>query len=57
MPSHLQMELQAKAFISSMPFPVHVQWTNGPAVLELLTAQEQKNGHDFALNNSDWKSF
>ena len=32
---------QAKAFFDSMPFPVHVQWTNGPAVLELLKAQEK----------------
>ena len=33
----------AKAFFSSMPFPVHVQWTNAPAVIELLKGQE-KNG-------------
>ena len=35
---------QAKKFFSEMPFPVHVQWTNGPAVIELLTEQEEKNG-------------
>ncbi len=34
---------EAKAFFSSMPFPVHVQWTNGPTVIELLKSQE-KNG-------------
>ena len=26
-----------------MPFPVHVQWTNSPYVIELLKSQE-KNG-------------
>ena len=26
-----------------MPFPVHVQWTNSPSVIELLKSQE-KNG-------------
>ncbi|KGG15039.1 MULTISPECIES: glycosyl transferase [unclassified Prochlorococcus] len=36
---------EAKAFFSSMPFPVHVQWTNSPAVIELLKRQE-KNGLD-----------
>jgi len=36
---------QAKDFFSSMPFPVHVQWTNAPAVIELLKKQE-KNGLD-----------
>ena len=35
--------LEAHSFFSSMPFPVHVQWTNSPAVLELLKAKE-KNG-------------
>ena len=34
---------EAKTFFSSMPFPVHVQWTNAPAVIELLKKQE-KNG-------------
>ncbi len=34
---------EAKEFFSSMPFPVHVQWTNAPAVIELLKKQE-KNG-------------
>ncbi len=34
---------EAKAFFAEMPFPVHVQWTNGPAVIELLRKQE-KNG-------------
>ena len=40
---------QAKAFFASMPFPVHVQWTNGPAVLELLKVQEEKNGLDLLV--------
>tara|TARA_Y100001968_G_scaffold333927_1_gene401213 strand:+ start:5861 stop:7060 length:1200 start_codon:yes stop_codon:yes gene_type:complete len=34
---------EAKAFFASMPFPVHVQWTNGPDVIELLKSQD-KNG-------------
>ena len=33
----------AKSFFESMPFPVHLQWTNSPAVIELLKSQE-KNG-------------
>ena len=33
----------AKSFFESMPFPVHVQWTNSPSVIELLKSQE-KNG-------------
>ena len=33
----------AKAFFDSMPFPVHIQWTNSPSVIELLKSQE-KNG-------------
>ena len=33
----------AKSFFDSMPFPVHVQWTNSPSVIELLKSQE-KNG-------------
>ncbi|KGG22473.1 Glycosyltransferase [Prochlorococcus marinus str. SS2] len=36
---------EAKKFFSSMPFPVHVQWTNSPAVIELLQDQ-RKNGLD-----------
>ena len=36
---------EAKAFFSSMPFPVHIQWTNSPSVIELLKDQE-KNGLD-----------
>ncbi len=36
---------QAKSFFSSLPFPVHVQWTNSPSVIELLKDQE-KNGLD-----------
>ena len=36
---------EAKAFFSSLPFPVHVQWTNSPSVIELLKDQE-KNGLD-----------
>jgi len=28
--------LEAEAFWAEMPFPVHVHWTNGPAVIELL---------------------
>ncbi len=35
--------LEAEKFFSSMPFPVHVQWTNSPSVLEVLKSQE-KNG-------------
>tara|TARA_B100000073_G_scaffold291989_1_gene255134 strand:+ start:1 stop:1233 length:1233 start_codon:yes stop_codon:yes gene_type:complete len=34
---------QARSFFSSMPFPVHLQWTNSPLVIELLKSQE-KNG-------------
>ena len=30
----------AKAFFSSMPFPVHIHWTNSPSVIELLKEQE-----------------
>ncbi len=41
---------EAKAFFGDMPFHVHVQWTNGPAVLELLKAQEQKNGLDLLVS-------
>ena len=33
----------AKSFFESMPFPVHIQWTNSPSVIELLKNQE-KNG-------------
>ena len=33
----------AKSFFNSMPFPVHLQWTNSPFVIELLKSQE-KNG-------------
>ncbi len=33
----------AKSFFNSMPFPVHIQWTNSPSVIELLKSQE-KNG-------------
>lgn len=36
---------EAKAFFSSMPFPVHIQWTNSPSVIEVLKSQE-KNGLD-----------
>ncbi len=36
---------EAKKFFSSMPFPVHIQWTNSPKVIELLKSQE-KNGLD-----------
>ncbi len=32
---------QAKSFFSDMPFPVHVQWTNGPTVIELLKTQAE----------------
>ena len=28
--------MEAEAFFAEMPFPVHVQWTNAPAVKELL---------------------
>ncbi len=37
--------LEAKSFFASMPFPVHVQWTNSPKVIELLKSQEE-NGLD-----------
>tara|TARA_Y100001968_G_scaffold324496_1_gene363987 strand:- start:44961 stop:46145 length:1185 start_codon:yes stop_codon:yes gene_type:complete len=40
---------QAKAFFDDMPFPVHVQWTNSPSVIELLKDQE-KNGLDLIGN-------
>ena len=33
----------AKSFFESMPFPVHIQWTNSPSVINLLKNQE-KNG-------------
>merc|ERR1711991_510424 len=33
----------AKSFFDSMPFRIHVQWTNSPSVIELLKSQE-KNG-------------
>ena len=36
---------EAKDFFKDMPFPVHVQWTNSPLVIELLKNQE-KNGLD-----------
>ncbi len=36
---------KAKDFFGEMPFPVHVQWTNSPLVIELLKNQE-KNGLD-----------
>ena len=36
---------KAKDFFQEMPFPVHVQWTNSPLVIELLKDQE-KNGLD-----------
>jgi len=42
--SCLEEVSQAKDFFADMPFPVHVQWTNGPAVIELLTAQQALNG-------------
>ncbi|MDC3203779.1 glycosyl transferase [Prochlorococcus sp. AH-716-B04] len=31
----------AKSFFDSMPFPVHIQWTNSPSVIELLKNQEE----------------
>ncbi len=37
--------LQARKYFNEMPFPVHVQWTNSPSVIELLKDQE-KNGLD-----------
>jgi len=36
---------KAREFFKEMPFPVHVQWTNSPFVIELLKEQE-KNGLD-----------
>ena len=36
---------KARDFFKEMPYPVHVQWTNSPAVIELLKDQE-KNGID-----------
>ncbi len=36
---------KAKVFFNEMPFPVHVQWTNSPLVIQLLKSQE-KNGLD-----------
>ena len=36
---------KARDFFKEMPYPVHVQWTNSPAVIELLKDQE-KNGLD-----------
>ncbi len=39
---------QAKAFFQDMPFPVHVQWTDSPAVLDLLEIQEQ-NGLELVV--------
>ena len=30
----------AKSFFDAMPFPVHIQWTNSPSVIELLKNQE-----------------
>ena len=40
-----QEVIEAKAFFDSMPFPVRVQWTNSPEVIELLKDQA-KNGLD-----------
>ncbi|WP_320674783.1 glycosyl transferase [Prochlorococcus sp. MIT 1341] len=34
---------QADNFFSELPYPVHIQWTDSPAVIELLKAHE-KNG-------------
>ena len=31
----------AEAFFAGMPFPVHVHWTNGPAVSDILASMEQ----------------
>ncbi len=39
----LEQVENAKCFFDSMPFPVHLQWTNSPSVIELLKSQE-KNG-------------
>ena len=39
---------EARKFFLNMPFPVHIQWTNGPAVFEVLKAQE-KNGLDLLV--------
>ena len=36
----LEQVKAAKSFFDSMPFPVHVQWTNSPSVIELLKNQE-----------------
>ena len=36
---------KARDFFKEMPFPVHVQWTNSPKVIELVKDQE-KNGLD-----------
>jgi len=41
----------AKSFFDSMPFPVHVQWTNSPSVIELLKSQE-KNGLKMKIGNA-----
>ena len=35
--SSLEEVREAEQFFSEMPFPVHVQWTNAPAVKELLS--------------------
>ncbi len=35
---------QAKSFFDDLPFDVHIQWTNGPGVIELLKEQEKKHG-------------
>jgi len=34
---------EARKFFDNMPFPVHLQWTNAPSVIELLKSQE-RNG-------------
>ncbi len=39
---------KAKEFFAGMPFPVHVQWTNSPLVIEVLKKQE-KNGLDLLV--------
>ncbi len=45
---------EAKDFFASMPFPVHVQWTNSPSVIELLKSQEKNGLHLVGTPGKGW---
>ena len=47
----------AKSFFDSMPFPVHIQWTKSPSVIELLKNQEKNGLELLGTPGKGWCSF